>query len=123
MRRALAIAAISVIVWGGVLSLACAGNPASRTEADPQWAGQLIVKNRSNADMDIFVARRSDRLRIGLAPNNQTTTFRISPAQVAGVGAVRFVAVPLAASGARAISSEPTTVSPTDTITMDIPPN
>lgn len=116
------IAGIVALLAAGALG--CGGS-AAKTEATPgpQWAGQLTVNNRSNSDMDIYVARRSDRVRVGLAPNNQVTIFKISPAQVAGVGAVRFLAIPLAASATKPISSEPVTLSPTDTVTMDIPPS
>lgn len=116
----LRIAAGAALLCSAVLA-GCSGSQSGQPE--PQWAGLLIVKNRSNSDMDIYAARPSDRVRIGLAPNNQTTSFKISPAQVAGVGTVRFLAIPLAASPSRAISSEPITIAPTDTITLDIPPN
>jgi hypothetical protein len=83
-------------------------------------AGQLEVVNRSSFDMDIYVVRSGQRVRLGLAPNNRTTRFTLSPAQVAGVGLARFEAVPIA--GGRPIGSEPVLLNPKDVITLEIPP-
>jgi len=52
---------------------------------------------------------------------NKTTTFKLSPAQVAGADMVRFVAVPLAGGGELA-RTEPVHVSPKDVVVLDIPP-
>lgn len=119
--KAAGVLALLLVV--STLTLGCGGNPQpGGTEAAPQWVGRLEVVNRSSSDMDIFVVQdRGPRLRIGLAPNNTTTSFKISPAQVAGAGMVRFIAVPLAGGGV-AVSSEPVHLSPKDSIVLDIPP-
>jgi len=105
----------------GSLGAGCAGNQSSGSEGAQQWVGQLQVENRSSSDMDIYVVRRGDRLRLGLAPSNKTTNFNLSPAQVAG-GSVRFVAVPLAGGPGEAARSDPVNPSPRDTIVLTIPP-
>lgn len=111
--------------WALMLTMtliaACSAGPAAKGTAEPQWVGQLDVVNRSSSDMDIFVVLGSSRARIGLAPNNKTTTFKLSPAQIAGAGSVRFLAIPLAGGG-EAAHTEPVHISPKDTVVLDVPP-
>jgi hypothetical protein len=71
--------------------------------------------------MDIFLVRSGERVRLGLAPGNETTNFDLLPAQLTGVGPVHFEAVPLAGLG-RSISSEPISLGLNDVISLDIPP-
>lgn len=104
------------------MAIGCAGSGQTASgQPEPQWVGQLDVVNRSSSDMDIYIVQRGSRARIGLAPNNKTTTFKLSPAQVAGAGTVQFLAVPLAGGG-EAAHTEPVHISPTDAVTLDIPP-
>jgi hypothetical protein len=85
-------------------------------------AGNLQVVNRSSQDMDIFLVRgNGQRNRLGLAPSSKTTRFALTPAQVAGIGAVTFEAVPILRGG-QAITSDQVNVTPTEMITLDIPP-
>jgi hypothetical protein len=102
---------------------ACGGPPETQpVPATKEVAGNLQVVNRSSQDMDIFLVRSNgQRNRLGLAPSSRTTTFSLTPAQVAGVGPVTFEAVPIMRGG-QAISSDQVSVSPTETITLDIPP-
>ena len=81
----------------------------------------LEVVNRSSSDMDILMTRLGDRRRLGLAPANVTTRFKLLPAQLVGAGQVVFEARPLLGL-ARPAQSEPTLLSPGDTITLEIPP-
>jgi len=102
---------------------ACAkpsGNPPTPAPASNQGT-MLEVVNRSSSDMDIFAVRSGARVRLGLAPSNVTTRFNIQRGQLPGGGTVTFQARPLLGL-ARAISSEPTILSPGDTITLEIPP-
>ncbi len=107
----------------GLTSGACGGPPETQpAPAVRAVAGNLEVINRSSQDMDIFLVRGTgQRNRLGLAPASKTTRFSLTPAQVAGVGPVSFEAVPILRGG-RAISSDQVNVIPTETITLDIPP-
>jgi hypothetical protein len=113
------------LVWALMLTMAlsigCAGGQTAKGSPEPQWVGQLDVVNRSSSDMDIYVVLRGSRVRIGLAPNSKTTTFKLSPAQVAGAGSVQFLAIPIAGGG-EAAQTEPVHISPKDTVVLDVPP-
>jgi hypothetical protein len=71
--------------------------------------------------MDVFIVRSGQRVRLGLAPANETTRFTLLPVQVAGTGLARFQASPLAGF-AQPISSEPVMLRAGDVITLNIPP-
>jgi hypothetical protein len=87
---------------------------------DPQTT-ELEVVNRSSADMDIYVVRGGQRVRLGFAPGNETTRFALHPAQVAGTGLVHFQASPITGLG-RPIGSEPVMLRLGDVVTLNIPP-
>lgn len=121
MRNRSFIALIAALV---ALPLSACGTPPA-TQATPETknvAGNLQVSNRSSLDMDVFLVRRNgQRTRLGLAPASKTTGFALTPAQVAGVGPVSFEAVPILRGGS-AVNSDQVVVTPTETITLDIPP-
>jgi hypothetical protein len=79
------------------------------------------VVNRSSADMEVYVVRGGQRVRLGLAPGNETTRYTVSPAQFAGVGPTHFEAVPRIGL-ARPIGSEPVLLRAGDVVTLNIPP-
>jgi hypothetical protein len=106
-----------------MLLVGCArpsGNTPSPAEAN-NTGTTLEVVNRSSSDMDILAVRSGSRVRLGLAPSNVTTRFNILRGQLPGGGTVTFQARPQLGL-ARAISSEPTILSPGDTVTLEIPP-
>jgi hypothetical protein len=82
---------------------------------------QLEVVNRSSSDMDIYIVRSGQQVRLGLAPGNVTTRFVLTPGQVAGVGLVHFQARPITGLG-RPIGSEPVMLRLGDVVTLNIPP-
>ena len=100
---------------------ACAsgGSQKSAPSASPASEPSLQVVNRSSADMDIYLVRTGQRIRLGLAPNNQTTRFSLSPSLTIGAGTVRFEAVPwLAATPSR---TDPRLSSPTPPLLLGRP--
>ena len=103
------------------LAAAACARPAADQDAAPAQETQLEVVNRSSSDMDIYVVRGGQRIRIGLAPANETTRFTLFRAQVAGVGPARFVASPLGGF-AETIGSEPVILRAGDVVTLNIPP-
>ena len=104
----------------GLAATACARS-AEDQDAAPAQETQLEVVNRSSSDMDIYVVRGGQRIRIGLAPANETSRFTLLRAQVAGVGPARFVASPLGGF-AETIGSEPVILRAGDVVTLNIPP-
>ena len=105
------------------LLLTACGSRAGDTPpgATPDPSTQLEVVNRSSSDMDIYVVRGGQRVRLGLAPANVTTRFVLTPGQIAGVGLVHFQAAPLLGFG-RTIGSEPVILRAGDVVTLNIPP-
>ncbi|HEY7029221.1 MAG TPA: hypothetical protein VH438_16520 [Gemmatimonadales bacterium] len=109
-------AALLAVTMAACASGGSQKSPSPNSGSDPR----LEVVNRSSADMDIFFVRTGQRIRLGLAPNNQTTRFSLSPSLMIGAGTVRFEAVPTV--GGNAISTDPTTIQPNATVTLDVPP-
>jgi hypothetical protein len=116
--RNLRAAAVGALIIGLVGCASHQSGAADETSPDPQ--ARLEVINHSSYDMDIFVVRGGQRLRIGLAPNNDTTRFSLATAQIAGAGLLHFEAKPTLGDGP-SVSSEPISVVPRDVITMTIP--
>jgi hypothetical protein len=108
-------------VMGILLLAACASQPGPESAA-PEGATQVEVLNHSSLDMDIFVSRSGQRVRLGTVTGNLTKRFTIQPGQVAGVGTVEFLAVPVVGGLARSISSEPILLGAGKTVELEIPP-
>ena len=108
-----------------LLAAGACGHPRAR-EAPPvvepsTSQARLEVVNRSAGDMDVWLERSGQRIRLGLAPGGRTTRFSIGSAEVAGAGTVRFAATPIGGVG-RAAASEPVTIRTGDVITLDVQP-
>lgn len=100
-----------------------ANNPAPSDESVPAASGdrpKARIENNSSLDMDIYVVRQSGPTRIGFVPANQSATFDLSSAIVAGSPAVRFEARPVRGSG-RPVGSEIFPVNDGNDITWTIP--
>lgn len=107
----------------------CAANPAT---SDPAPAGvepesreaQLEVRNRTSEDMDVYMVRRDQRVRIGLAPSGRSTFFTLTTGMITGGGPAQFEAVRIRGAGAPVpnIRTEPLSVRRGETVTLDIPP-
>jgi hypothetical protein len=105
-----------------VLLAGCATNPApgTPTEQPSNTKVTVLVTNRSNWDMDVYLVRGGQRARVGLAPGGMTTRYGLTPAQYVGGGQIRLLAVPVVSG--RAVTSEPLHLSAGQEITLDIPP-
>ena len=122
-RTLVRFAVAGVLAW---LPAACASHAppittASADSAGPAGRARLEVINRSTSDMDVYFTHAGQRVRLGIAPSSQRTRFSLSPALLAGGGFMRFEAGPIE-GGAPLASTEPTSVTPGDVITLDIPP-
>ena len=101
--------------------VACSSSPqTSSTQPAPADQPELQVVNRSINDVDVYLIRSGQRIRLGLAPNARTTRFSLSPSLTIGAGNVVFEAVPLV--GGPPVSTDPTPLPPKASITLDIPP-
>lgn len=118
MQRYLALSAALALLAGCAANTGQAGSAAP--SPGPPANVLVIVTNRSNWDMDVFLVRGGGRSRIGLAPGNQTTRYSLTPAQYVGGSQIRILAVPIVSG--RAVTSEPLTLTRGNAITLDIPP-
>lgn len=88
----------TVLLLLSLLLPACASHspPGSTPPRDdaPAGGGTVSIENHSSRDMDIFVIRRGDRVRLGFAPAAQTTRFALAPGLIVGAGIVQFLASP-----------------------------
>ena len=87
-------------------------------------AGTLRVVNRSSTDMDVYVVRSGQQVRVGLAPGGETTNFALTRALMSGGGQVHFEAIPTrSAPGVRTgIRTDPAVIRAGEIITLDVPP-
>ena len=101
-------------------AIGCA-HPQAGATAGPAAVPRLVVNNRSSSDMDVYLVRQGQRIRLGLAAGDTTTRFSLPVNEAVGAGLVSFLAVPINGGGETS-SSEPTNLSPGAEITLDIPP-
>lgn len=105
----------------GVAMSACASAGQSEEPREPVPPTRLRVENQAFLDMNIYVYRSTQRIRIGTASGNGTSTLTIPASVLSGVATtLRFQADPI--GGSRASVSTEITVSPGDTVLMTIPP-
>lgn len=109
--------------WFGSLAImiilaSCSGT--RRPPADPQEATYVRVENQSTLDMNIYVLRGSQRVRLGTATAHQTSRFRIPRDLIFGITALRFMADPIGSN--RTPISHEIAVTAGDEIELRIPP-
>jgi hypothetical protein len=111
----------SVLLLAGTAlgAAGCAANQAGNS--DERMQATVTVENRSSFDMDLFVRTERRTTPLGLAPAGETTSFKLSPALLAGAGLVRFEARPVRGQS-RPVQSEPFAVRSGEQITWSIPP-
>jgi len=106
-----------VAVAAALIVSACAKNTAPRTADEPTT---LKVDNQAMLDMNIYVLRSSQRIRLGTATGLTTTRFTIPPYVLFGATSLRFLADPIGSN--RTPVSDEITVTAGDEITLMIPP-
>ena len=113
-RRSFAWCACALLVAG------CARRAKSSGEYTPQAETALKVENQNFLDMDVYVRRQGQRIRVGTVPGLTTQTFMLRPDIVGNVSELQFEMHPI---GARQNPiSERITVHPGDVIELTIPP-
>jgi hypothetical protein len=98
---------------------ACHRSHEPEVEAPAPARTVLRVINRNFYDFTIYLVRYGDRVRLGLATGNGTSTFEF-PSQFVQSGAVRFEANPVGGTGP-AFTQE-ISVRPGDLVTVQIQP-
>lgn len=100
-----------------VLLAAGACGSASRRSGATQGARTTVrVENRNFLDMNVYVLRSSQRIRLGTVPGNSTRVLTIPSHLVFGSTPLRFLADPIG-SNRTPISSE-ITVTPGDEVVL-----
>jgi len=98
---------------------ACSHSQPAQTEGPPPKRTVLQVVNRNFSDFTVFLVRFGDRVRLGTATGNTTSTFDF-PSQFVQNGTVRFEAHPI--GGVGAARTEQISVQPGDIVTVQIQP-
>ncbi|HEX5437081.1 MAG TPA: hypothetical protein VFW98_07975 [Gemmatimonadaceae bacterium] len=110
----------SFVLGFAALALVACHHGAHRQAPGREAKTTLEVQNQGFLDMDIFVLRSGQRIRIGDVSGNSTTTLTIPSYLLSGPTPLRFLADPV--GGVRTPVSQEITVSPGDEVTLIIPP-
>lgn len=99
--------------------------PACSHSSEPDVSGPppthtvLQVNNKNFYDFTVYLARFGDRVRLGTATGNRTTTFEF-PSQFVQNGTVRFEAHPVGGTGSA--FTEELSVRPGEMVSVEITP-
>jgi hypothetical protein len=108
-----------LLAVGLLLSAACFRNDPPDPMAEPVPPTYLRVENQAFNDMNIYVLRGAQRVRLGTATGVSTTRLRIPSNLIFGPTPLAFYADPI--GGNRTPVSQEITVSPGDEVTLTIP--
>jgi hypothetical protein len=102
-----------------LLVAACTTRRSNRPPAsvEPTY---VRITNQSWLDMNVYVLRSSQRIRLGTVSANQTQRFLLPQNLIFGATPLRFQADPIGSS--RVAQSFEIVVSPGDEVTLTIPP-
>jgi hypothetical protein len=105
-----------------LLALVAACGPRSRSNRPPAAVEPTYVRitNQSWLDMNVYVLRSSQRIRLGTVGANQTQRFLLPQNLVFGATPLRFLADPIGSS--RTARSFEIVVAPGDEVSLTIPP-
>jgi hypothetical protein len=105
-----------------LLALVAACGPRSRSNrpAVSNPPTYVRISNQSWLDMNVYVLRSSQRIRLGTVGANQTQRFMLPQNLVFGATPLRFMVDPIGSS--RTAQSFEIVVSPGDEVTLTIPP-
>ena len=113
-------AALAALMGALALAGACMGNTQQEQAAEPAEPTYVRVENRAWLDMNVYVFRSSQRLRLGTTNGNSTARYIIPKSMLFGPTPLRFQADPI--GGSRQPVSEEVSVSPGDEVVLVIPP-
>jgi hypothetical protein len=103
----------------GLAVSACGGKKGGSAPV-PQPRTSVRVENQGFSDMTIYAIRSGQRVRLGNAPGNSTTTFTIPSNLIFGATPLRFLADPIGSN--RTPVSDEITVQPGDQVRLVLPP-
>jgi hypothetical protein len=99
-------------------SSACRSASRANAESDAQPETTVSVQNQDFLDMDVYVVRVTQRIRLGTAPGHNTTVLKIPESLVIPGVELQFLCDPI--GGNRAPVSERITVFPGDQLVLII---
>jgi hypothetical protein len=109
---------LSFALAAGLTLPGCSKTPPG--PVDPATPAMVEVENQAFNDMNVYVLRGSQRVRLGTVPGNSKAVFEIPRSMVNQGIPIRFQADPI--GGNRMPFSEEITVSPGETVVLRIPP-
>ena len=118
-RAAVRLTLLLALVGGVVPVTACARRTGGAAAGDEQPT-TIRIRNQNFLDVNVFVVRGGQPVRLGTVGGNSTQVLRIPAYLLAGVTPLRFVADPI--GGQRGPVSEEIVVSPGDQVELMIPP-
>ena len=101
-----------------VIVTACTAR--SREPAMPQPATTVLVVNQNWLDMNVYVMRSGERIRLGTVSGGRTQRFELPRNLIFGITSLRFMVDPIGSS--RTGVSYDIPVSAGDEVTLTIPP-
>jgi hypothetical protein len=101
-------------------SVAACSRSRAAVDEEARPATYVRVTNQAFLDMNVYVLRGGQRLRLGTVGANQTMRLRIPDNVVFGSTSLRFLADPIGSQ--RVSQSFDILVSPGDEVVMTIPP-
>ena len=109
-----------IVVTLGLTLAACGGSKKGSAPV-PQPRTSIRIENQGFSDMTIYAIRSGQRVRLGNAPGNSTTTFTIPSNLIFGATPLRFLADPI--GGNRSPVSEEITLLEGEEVVLRIPSN
>lgn len=101
------------------LAAATCARPRASEDMDPKVETALRVENQAYLDMNVYVVRSGQRIRLGTVPGNTTRVFMLAPYLVGPGAQLGFLVDPVGSS--RTALSEDIYVNPGDVIELVIP--
>jgi hypothetical protein len=112
--RALALA----VALLGLAAAACRRPPAG--PVNPQAEVAVAVNNQNFLDMDVFIVRGTQRIRLGMVPGLSSRVLMVRPELIGYSQEVRFEVHPIGGRGDPV--TETISVHPGDVVHLTIPP-
>ncbi|HEX2679986.1 MAG TPA: hypothetical protein VHQ03_01685 [Candidatus Dormibacteraeota bacterium] len=104
-----------------LVGVAAACHRSTAPPFNPRAEVAVTVQNQNFLDMDVFVVRGAQRIRIGMVPGISTRILMVRP-ELVGLGAeLRFEVHPIGGRGNPI--TETISVRPGDVVHLTIPPN
>jgi hypothetical protein len=104
-----------------LLAVACGRAPKTGDDPAPRAETAVQVQNQNYLDMNVYVVRGGQRVRLGTVTGLSTQIFMLRPDMIGPASDVQFEIHPI--GGRRNTRSETISVQPGDVIELTIPPS